>query len=390
VKWKDIIADGGSFVSGGYSGVIASAQFGSLITGRKAWTGKSNSFINTVVNLPSTLNNQNVRFRWLMASDSSIAEGDGVRIDDVQILGKRECASCAPVVVPAVCQASQTKSRYDFDGADSTGKHKSDISVFRPSNNTWYLLNDSGGFTGVAFGTSSDKLVPADYDGDGKTDIAVYRGRTWSWRYSSTGIAYSLDFGEPTDIPQPADFDGDGKAELAVWRPSNGVWYTFNLVNSEVNSFQFGAAEDKPVVGDYDGDCKADYAVFRPSNGTWYFQRSRNGFSAQPFGVSGDKPVPADYDGDGKTDIAVFRPTPATNGTWYLLQSRDGFTGVAFGFGTDLPVPADYDGDGKADIAVYRQTPSGGFWYLLQSAGVFRAVQFGANEDKPIPNVYVQ
>ncbi len=35
------------------------------------------------------------------------------------------------------------------------------------------------GFTGIAFGLGSDLTVPADYDGDGKADVAVFRNGTW-------------------------------------------------------------------------------------------------------------------------------------------------------------------------------------------------------------------
>ena len=72
--------------------------------------------------------------------------------------------------------ASTGQFKFDYDG-----DNKSDISVFRPSTGSWYLLRSQGGILGVTFGLSTDKIVPADYDGDGKADIAVYRASTGIW-----------------------------------------------------------------------------------------------------------------------------------------------------------------------------------------------------------------
>lgn len=265
---------------------------------------------------------------------------------------------------------------FDFDGDD-----KSDVSVFRPSDGVWYLLNSSTGFTAAQFGISTDKIAPADFDGDDKTDLAVFRDGVWYLQRSQAGFT-AIQFGATGDIPQPADFNGDGKTELAVFRPSTGTWFMLNLANGQFTGVQFGANGDKPVTADYDGDGKADQAVFRPSDGAWYLLRSQAGFTAVQFGIASDKPVVGDYDGDGKADQAVFRPS---DGVWYLLRSQTGFTATQFGISTDLPAPADYDGDGKTDLAVFR----GGVWYQLRSAQGFTGIQFGANGDKPVPNAFV-
>ncbi|CAN5273718.1 hypothetical protein BH10ACI1_BH10ACI1_17320 [soil metagenome] len=269
--------------------------------------------------------------------------------------------------------------------ADFDGDGKTDVSVFRPSDGNWYINNSSNGaYQTVHFGASGDVITPGDYDGDGKTDEAVYRGGTWYVFNSATSTVRIENWGISTDIPVANDYDGDGKTDLAVYR--NGVWYYTRSNGGGSSVVSFGLATDKPVPSDFDGDGKADLAVYRGSNVAgeidFYILRSSNGaVTGYSWGGSTDIPVPADYDGDNFADVAVYRPS---EGNWYILNSLGGFRIDHFGAAGDIPAHGDYDGDGKSDLAIYR--PSEGNWYILNSTtGVARVQSFGLSTDIAVP-----
>jgi hypothetical protein len=147
-------------------------------------------------------------------------------------------------------------------------------------------------------------------------------------------------YGEPRATQSHVgDFDGDGTSDLTVYRPSIGTWLTLNSGSNTFSAVNFGLNGDIPVDGDFDGDSRNDVTVFRPSTGTWFRLNSSNdAFIAQAFGQNGDKPVAADYDKDGKADIAVWRPSA---GDYYILNSSNGvFQAQHWGANGDIPLQA--------------------------------------------------
>ncbi len=284
-----------------------------------------------------------------------------------------------PTATPTSTPIPSYKPRADFDGDGKT-----DLSVFRPADGNWYLLGSTQGFTATHFGDAADIPAPGDFDGDGKTDISVFRPSNGYWYRinSSDNTVFFVEFGLSGDKPAAGDYDGDGKDEPAVFRPANGTWYWLRSIDSQFAGMQFGQNGDRPVSGDYDGDGKTDLAVFRGS--TWYrLNSSDSSFYAEGFGIDTDMPIPGDYDGDNKTDIAMFRPS---DGNWYVHLSGSGaYTGTHWGVSTDIPVPGDYDGDNLDDVAVYR----GGIWYVNGTAAGPTSASFGLGSDTPILKKYI-
>lgn len=237
----------------------------------------------------------------------------------------------------------------DYDG-DGT----SDIAVFRESSGLWAVR----GLTRLYFGADGDIPVSADYSGDGTSEFAVFRSVNGLWAARGLSRVY---FGRGGDIPVPGDYRNVGAAEAGIFRPSSGLWAIRGLTR-----FYFGTEADVPVPAPY-GDGGDAEAIFRGITGLW----AARGLTRAYFGRRTDYPVPGDYDGSGSTRLAIFRPE---TGLWAVR----GLTRAYYGGCLYKPAVADYEGIGYDEIAVYR--PAIGLW---AARGLTR-VYFGRTLDIPV------
>ncbi len=317
---------------------------------------------------------------------------------------------------------------------DFNGDGKTDWSVIRQASvspnaqATWYNcyngVPEPACFQSMPFGLASDVWIPADFDGDGKSDIAVWRkGAPF---VAGFYIVQSMDntlrfeqFGQDGDDPTvTADYTGDHKADPAVfrqgvsqgsqsyffYRASSGPFATPGSTVYEPWGTNDGPTllGDYPVPGDFDGDGKSDFMVAR-NDGTgrfvfWLRTNGTNTVSTFLFGLSGDVNtlgdtiVPGDYDGDGITDIAVVRGVGAAM-NWYVRRSSnptaEPFLASFGSFATDFPVQGDYDGDGITDVAVWRPstiTPPGSVFHVLGSMSGYKNYTWGLCQAGPPVN----
>jgi hypothetical protein len=162
------------------------------------------------------------------------------------------------------------------------------------------------------WGLPGDIPFVSDFDGDRTSDIGVWRPSDGTWHISlhvpGVNSSYSPEenyvivrqWGLPGDHPLPGDYDGDGRSDLVVWRPTNGTWYVCSSKTehdcSNARQVQFGLPGDQPVRADFDGDGILDFTVWRPFLppviGQWYYRRSSDGIViSEQWGLPGDIPL---------------------------------------------------------------------------------------------------
>lgn len=258
------------------------------------------------------------------------------------------------------------------------------MSTNAAGNDEWVGIDDIS-VTTVA--TPAPNRTSNDFNGDGRSDWAITRNemglKTWWIQNNGTTGQAVAQWGLDTDVVAPADYDGDGRTDIAVYRFGAPTVAAFYILQSQTNTVKvetFGQTGDRPTsVGDYDGDGKADVSVYRrgtlPGEQSIFFYRGSlnnpgGAVTYGPWGITGDVEAPGDYDGDGRFDFCIRRDVGGGAGQFILLRSTDsGVEYINWGLTTDAIVPGDYDADGRADFCVARSNAGAGNFYIMERDG---------------------
>ena len=235
------------------------------------------------------------------------------------------------------------------------------------------------------------------HNGDGITDIILYRSSTKEWFMrlarntdgSFSETIWSVTFGDLEEITLSlvADFNGDRKADIAYWRKTDAkLFIKINTGNetsvqfdTELIEYGMGIPGEEQLVlpGDFNEDGVEDVVLWRPKDRLWTFYFSlpdKRTFALGPSFVFGlpeqyEIPVTGDFNGDGNTDVGLYRPLDQNR--WFIkYASADGMVysdPLEIGFGItsayDMPIIGDYNGDRRSDLGLFR-TSENGEWHI--------------------------
>ncbi|HWY37317.1 MAG TPA: T9SS type A sorting domain-containing protein [Bacteroidia bacterium] len=265
---------------------------------------------------------------------------------------------------------------------DFNGDGKKDLAVANyGTNNVSVLLGTGTGSFGApanfAVGVSPNSICSTDFNGDGKADLATANISTNNVSVllgtgtGSFGAASNFLVGGSFDNPvslTSADFNGDGKKDLAVVvLPQTGNGKVGIFLGTGTGSFSAitnflvaGTQPDIVTSADFNGDGKADLAVANAdiNKVSVLLGTGTGSFGAPANFVVGTTPtsmINADFNGDGKVDLATANS--ASNSVSILLGTGTGSFGTAtnytVGTGTfSSIINADFNGDTKLDLAV--------------------------------------
>ena len=292
---------------------------------------------------------------------------------------------------------------------------------YSSQNHTWIAISNGDGTFKIEKNLSEyptgekSKIYPADYNGDGLTDIVSLDNTNlnYSWIAISNGdgtFNKKQPFGDiVTELSKiyPADYNGDGLVDLVSinYSSQNHTWIAISngdgTFKIEKNLSEYPTGEKSKIYpADYNGDGLTDIVSLDNTNLNYSWIAISNGDGTfnkkQPFGdivTELSKIYPADYNGDGLVDLVSINYS-SQNHTWIAISNGDGTFKIEKNL-SEYPTgekskihPADYNGDGLTDIVSLDNTNLNYSWIAVSNSNKLQLSRITNHKDQKIEIEY--